>query len=96
MSTDSRLGTARGGTGRAKKPTKFLTNSPEIARELGWRCQGGHCHVPLVGGRAAAAAEYPRGLCEAIVRGLIRQKKLDEKNNAIVGQIQSVERMGWE
>ena len=49
-----------GGMGLAKKPTKFVTQSPEIARELRRRRQGGHRHIPLLGGRAAAAAIYPR------------------------------------
>ena len=31
----------------------------------------------LVGGRASAAQEYPAGLCEAICRGVAKQKRLD-------------------
>ena len=33
--------------GRAlvKKPTAFMTNSPEIARRLNQRCVGGHRHI---------------------------------------------------
>ena len=51
------------------KPTKILTNSPTMAELLSRRCQGGHRHILLLNGRAAAAARYPRQLCEAIVQG---------------------------
>ncbi len=47
----------------------------------------------MVGGRAAAAAEYPRGLCEAIVRVLIQQKLLDSRAESTVGQIQAVKEL---
>ena len=30
----------------AKKPTKFMTNSPGIARQLSQRCEGAHTHTP--------------------------------------------------
>ena len=59
----------------AKKPTKFMTNSESIARELNKRCDRTHEHQPLVGGRAASAARYPEGLCRAICRGLIKDHK---------------------
>ena len=36
------------------------------------RCSGDHEHDHLLGGKAAAAAIYPPGLCKAIVRGLKR------------------------
>ena len=58
-----------------KKPTKFLTNSTAIAGELNVRCNKEHEHQSLVGGRAAAAARYPKGLCRAICRGIVREKK---------------------
>ena len=34
--------------------------------------------MPLVGGRAAGAQVYPDKLCEAVVRGMLRQKEVDE------------------
>ena len=55
----------------AKKPTRFMTNCPSISKELQRRCDGGHSHQPLVGGRAAWAARYPPELCRAICVGLI-------------------------
>ena len=54
------------GTGPAQKPTRFMTNSPCIARKLSLRCPNRvthdkrhHVHVPLVNGRARAAQTHP-------------------------------------
>ena len=58
----------------AKKPTKFLTNSKELGRELRRKCDGTHLHQPLLGGRAKDAARYPPSLCRAICRGILREK----------------------
>ena len=44
----------------AKKPTKFMTNSPSIGRELSRKCQRGHEQQPLLDGRAKDAARYPQ------------------------------------
>ena len=64
--------------GHVLKPTGFLTNSKHVARELGRRCPKDHTHVPLMGGRAAAAAIYPHNLCCAICRGLAAQLRQDK------------------
>ena len=74
MSRTSGVGTV---LGHVLKPTGFLTNSKHIARELSRRCPRDHDHVPLVGGRVAAAAIYPHDLCCAICRGLSAQTKED-------------------
>ena len=42
--------------GFAKKPTKFMTNSRSIGRELSRNCDGEHMHQPFVDGRATDAA----------------------------------------
>ena len=39
----------------AKKPTKFMTNSRALGRELSRKCKGLHAHQSLVGGRASDA-----------------------------------------
>ena len=65
------------GEAPVKKPTKFMTNSEAIGAEVGKRCCGGHRHISLVGGRAKAAQKYPKGLCDAVVRGLEKQMRLD-------------------
>ena len=56
-----------------RKPTMWITNSWYIAQELQRRCSKDHQHEALMGGKAALAAVYPEGLCQAIVRGLKRQ-----------------------
>ena len=74
----SRVGGVGTALGPVLKPTGFLTNSPHIAKELARRCDRSHQHVPLVAGRAAAAAIYPHGLCCAICRGLAAQIEADK------------------
>ena len=58
----------------AKKPTKFMTNSRSIGRELRRKCDREHSHQPLVDGRAKDAARYPPALCKAICRGVAKEK----------------------
>ena len=57
--------------GLVKKPTVFTTSSKCLAEELNKKCDGGHDHVPLMAGRAAAAQVYPDMLYEAICRGVV-------------------------
>jgi hypothetical protein len=64
----------------ALKPTRFASNSWLLLEELTRRCPRDHEHQPLMGGRAAAAAEYPPDLCHAICRGLVRQKQYDRQS----------------
>jgi len=66
------------GEGPAMKPTRFITNSPKIAQSLSTRCDRGHRHVQLLGGRAKEAEQYPPGLCTAICRGLEAQLQKDK------------------
>ena len=65
------------GEGFAKKPTRFLTNSVELAKTLDKQCPGNHRHVQLMEGRAKAAAIYPQGLCKAVCRGALNQSRID-------------------
>ena len=69
-----------------KKPTTFLTNSPELAKELSTRCSGkkGECsrpgggtHTQCRGKVARAAAIYHFKLCRAILVGFRNQLKVD-------------------
>ena len=71
-----------------KKPTRWLSNSPEILKELGTRCDGraGECsrpgggsHVLTSGKIAREAAVYPFQLCRAILRGCARQLRADRR-----------------
>ena len=64
------------GGGPNRKPTMWITNSPEVAKELQKRCTGDHEHVPLMGGKAHEAEVYPLKLCKAILRGVKKQLSL--------------------
>ena len=73
-----------------KKPTGFLSNSPQVLRSLERKCSGGDgswaCsrtkggkHVLCSGKVAREAAIYPRELCRAILRGITRQLHEDRR-----------------
>ena len=64
-----------------KKMTGFMTNSPEIAKQLNSKCSGDHRHIQLFNGRAAKAQVYPDKLCQKIISGLINQMKADGRLN---------------
>ena len=53
-----------------KKPTKWATSSIQMSLRLATRCDQSHQHQHLTGGKAAAAAYYPKGLATAILRGM--------------------------
>ena len=62
---------SKAGEGLAKKPTTILTNSAAMGEYLARKCEGGHVHMPLIGGdRATRAAVYTPELCQAIVEGI--------------------------
>ena len=63
--------------GPAKKPTRHVTNSVETNKEMQLRCPGCPRHIQLLGGKAAKAAFYPRGLCIALARGITNHMKHD-------------------
>ena len=73
--------------GLVKKPTGLMTSSRHIANELDRRCDGGHAHVKLMAGRAAGAQVNPDMLCEAIRRGVVKQKKFDNSNTVATGKL---------
>ena len=69
-----------------KKPTTFMTNAPELAKELRMRCKGksGECgrpeggkHVQCRGKIARQAAVYHFKLCRAILVGFRNQLRKD-------------------
>ena len=67
-----------------KKPTKWLTNCPEVLKTLDRRCggRGGACskggmHQVCAGSRARRAAIYPFALCRAILKGFRNQLRVD-------------------
>ena len=59
------------------KPTGFMTNSWEIAKQLSKRCLGNHRHITLQGNRTQRAQVYPEKLCRHIIIGLVRQMQED-------------------
>ena len=61
----------------AMKPTRFVSNGWCILEGLSRRCPKLHVQEPLMGGKAAAAAQYPPDLCRAMCRGLVRQKQYE-------------------
>ena len=64
-----------GGTKLVKTCTKFMTNSRAMGNELKRRCDGSLEHQQLLDGWAAKAARYPEGLCRAICRGNVKEKR---------------------
>ena len=75
------------GAQAARKRTKFMTNSCHIANELDKKCDGSHAHQLLVGGRAKDAVRYPKGLCRAICRGLVRAKQRESERLSAVAEV---------
>ena len=57
----------------ALKPTRFMSNSTVMLRQLGKRCDKSHEHQHIVGNRAKAAAFYPVPLVRAIIKGITLQ-----------------------
>ena len=71
-----------GGKELVLKPTRFMTNSPELANMLSRWCDGQHRHVRLEHGRAHKADVYPAVLCEAFMMGIRNQLLVDEHYNS--------------
>ena len=62
----------------ALKPTRFMTNSKEMASLLSLRCDRSHQHQPLVGGRCEEAAFYPLPLVKAVLKGIRATAEADQ------------------
>ena len=71
-----------------KKPSGFMSNSPEIRHALSRLCEGrnggcsrpeGGCHAICQGNITRDMAKYPRELCRAVLRGLTAQLRADRK-----------------
>ena len=60
LGMESHVKEKNGEKGLAKKPTGFMSSSECIVQELANKCMGGHKHLHLMGGRAAAAQVYPQ------------------------------------
>ena len=74
-----------------QKTTGFLTNSPEIAKELSRRCSGNHQHLQLKGGNLTKQAQvYPPELCKAICRGAAREFSFRGMGHFMIGSLDLV------
>ena len=81
MCTFGMLQSDEQGEGLIKKMTGFMTNPPEVARELNQTRPGNHRHIHLFNGRAAKAQVYPEKLCKAMTKGLMNHMKVDGRMN---------------
>ena len=70
--------TRQGQTGHAMKPTRFMTNSPLMAVELGRVCSRDHEHIPLLERRAGRVGRYTEELWRCIRKGILNQKLCDK------------------
>lgn len=62
----------------AKKPTRFLTDSPYVAQRLRKSCPGDHSHINLYKtGKSKLTPVYPETLCRNIIKGLMMQMQQD-------------------
>ena len=61
----------------AKKTMRFITNSFEIDMELQKKCNEDRVHQELAEGSVKWTARYPRNLCRAICKGLLREIRND-------------------
>ncbi len=70
------------------KPSGFMSNAPKILEALGRRCTGknGACsrpaggrHVTLEGQLTRDSQQYPRALCQAMLRGATAQLRHDRR-----------------
>ena len=60
-----------------KKPTKWMTNSPILAKLLQARCNGQHEHEKLEGSsRTKQAESYPVPLVKAILNKIHQTKRM--------------------
>ena len=80
------------GIGPARKRTRFMTNSPCVARRLSKMCPNGrgyevHRHVRLENGRTKAAQIYPRELCRQICEGIREQMEADQNGQFLLAQV---------
>ena len=62
----------------ARKPTKFMSNSDIMLKELGITCNRQHEHEPLLSGKPRLAETYPLQLVLAILRGM--QKTMEARS----------------
>ena len=82
-----------------QKTTGIMTNSPELAEKLKRRCSHDHEHEHILGSirmpegwrsRSSLAQEYPKGLVNAMIKGLMLDKE-KRKQDAVSHCVLTVE-----
>ena len=68
----------------ALKPTRFISNSSAMLRQLGSRCDKSHQHQHIVGNRAKDAAFYSVPLVRAIIKGMTLQATENAQTAAVM------------
>ena len=70
----------KGEPGPARKRTGFVSSNWPVVEDIDGTCSGEHDkHNHILGGRATHANVYPPALCQAMCRGIARQKLLDQR-----------------
>ena len=86
---DMQITDKTGHTGTPRKRTKWVTNSPVLAKTLDVRCSNElgtepiHVHLHLINGLAKQAAKYPPKLVRAVLKALKAQMTQDGEINHI-------------
>ena len=85
----------QGNEKHAQKATTCLTNSPAMDMVLNRRCDGTHCHAPLIGHdqgkkamRTKLARVYPPELYRALARGVKLQKEWENKDLKLLAVVE--------
>ena len=69
----------------ARKATTIMTNCPALSVTLNKRCDHGHTHQQLIGGKRTSEAQvYPSGLVDALVEGIRLQMKWDNDSKFLI------------
>ena len=64
------------GEGQVKKRTGIMSNSKALLEGLSQHnCLGGHRHVHLMGGKAAACQRYPEKFCKYVCETVMKEKE---------------------
>ena len=73
-------------SGYIRKDTGWMTNCPEIGIALSKKCPGNHKHMTLEGGTSKISADYCKGICRAVLKGLAKaaRKRCDDEVAAVL------------
>ena len=66
-------------SGYIRNDTGWLTNCLEIGKAQSKRSPGDHSRLSLEGGLPTISAFYSRGICRAVVKGLVKAAKQNDE-----------------